>query len=71
MGSPGTVFVKPLHSWRNGIIISYELNCSVKCVSHLHMAWTLLWGPVQVEKKWYVEHVELIFPYCDRAMVCL
>lgn len=40
-GSPGTVFVKLLHGWRNGIIISYEVNCSVKCVLHLHVAWRL------------------------------
>lgn len=50
-GSPGTVFAKLFHSWRNGVIISYELNCSVKRVSSLHMAWTRLCGPVQVEER--------------------
>lgn len=25
-GSPGIIFVKLFHNWRNGIIISYELN---------------------------------------------
>lgn len=50
-GSLGTDFVKLFHSWRNGIIISYELNCSVKHVSSLCMAWTLLCGPVQIEER--------------------
>lgn len=34
-GSPGTVSVKLFHSWRNGVIISYALNCSVKHASSL------------------------------------
>lgn len=51
MGRPGTVFVKLSHSWRNGVIISYELNCSVKGFSSRHKARTLVSGPVQVEER--------------------
>lgn len=57
-GRPGTVSVKVFHSWRNGVIISYELNCSVKHVSSLHVAWTLPCGPVQVDQRGWVEHAE-------------
>lgn len=57
-GSPGTVSVKLFHSWRNGVIISYELNCSVKHVSSLHVAWTLPCGPVQVDQRGWAEHAE-------------
>lgn len=57
-GSPSTVFVKPFYNWRNGIIISYEWNCSVRRVLCLHMAWTPLGGPVQVEKRGEGQHAE-------------
>ncbi|CAI9170507.1 unnamed protein product [Rangifer tarandus platyrhynchus] len=70
-GRRGTVFVKLFHSWRNGILISYELNGSVKYFSRLHVAWTLLCDPVQLEKRGSVSTRSSGVPRCGRAVVCL